>query len=138
MPCLVVERVPGPERVRTDSQAIISVSPYVYYDGDDKLDSGVTDMARLTKLEYLVEGQSLGNAEGVIAKITDDRIMLTDVNGYLLTLPNKVPEIDPIEKERGGRSPGPGSGRRGQWSSRCRGQCWWRCRQSGIPVSRKG
>ena len=103
MPCLVVERVPGPERVRNfDSQAIISVSPYVYYDGDDKLDSGVTDMARLTKLEYfLVEGQSLGNAEGVIAKITDDRIMLTDVNGYLLTLPlNKVPEIDPIEKEK--------------------------------------
>ena len=103
MPCLVVERVPGPERVRNfDSQAIISVSPYVFYDDGDRLDSGSTDVEKLTKLEYfLVEGQSLGNAEGVIAKITDDRIMLTDMNGYLLTLPlNKVPEVDPIEKEK--------------------------------------
>ena len=103
MPCLVVSRVPGEERVRNfDSQAIISVSPYVYYDEDDPLDSGTTDVEKLTKLEYfLTEGQSLGDAEGVIAKITDDRIMLTDVNGYLLTLPlNKVPEIDPIEKAK--------------------------------------
>lgn len=103
MPCLVVERVPGPERVRNfDSQAIISVSPYVFYDDGDRLDSGSTDVEKLTKLEYfLVEGQSLGNAEGVIAKITDDRIMLTDMNGYLLTLPlNKVPEVDPIEQEK--------------------------------------
>ena len=101
LPCLVVERVPGPERVRNfDSQAIISVTPYVYYDGDDKLDSGRTDVKSLTMLEYfLTEGQELGNAEGTIAKITADRIMLTDANGYLLTLPlNKVPEVDPIAK----------------------------------------
>ena len=103
LPCLVVNRVPGPERARNfDSHAIISVSPYVYFDGDDELDSGRTDMARLTKLEYfLTEGQVLGNAEGTIAKITNDRIMLTDANGYLLTLPfNRIPEIDPEEKRR--------------------------------------
>ena len=103
MPCLVVYRVPGPERNRNfDSQAIISVSPYVYYDGEDELDSGRTDVEKLTKLEYfLTEGQELGNAEGTIAKITADRIMLTDANGYLLTLPlNKIPEIDPIEKRK--------------------------------------
>jgi nucleoid-associated protein YgaU len=103
MPCLVVERVPGPERVRNfDSQAIISVSPYAYYDEGDALDPGTTDVEKLTKLEYfLTEGQSLGDGEGVIAKITDDRIMLTDTNGYLLTLPlNKVPEVDPIEKAK--------------------------------------
>ena len=36
-----------------------------------------------------------------IAKITNDRIMLTDANGYLLTLPlNWIPEIDPEEKRR--------------------------------------
>ena len=35
-PCIVVYRVPGPERARNfDSQAIISVGPYVYFDGDD-------------------------------------------------------------------------------------------------------
>jgi hypothetical protein len=53
-------------------------------------------------LEYfLTEGQELGNADGTIAKITNDRIMLTDANGYLLTLPlNHVPEIDPEEKRR--------------------------------------
>jgi hypothetical protein len=103
MPCIVVYRVPGPERARNfDSQAIISVSPYVYFDGDDELDSGRTDVPRLTKLEYfLTEGQELGNADGTIAKITNDRIMLTDANGYLLTLPlNRVPEVDPEEKRR--------------------------------------
>ena len=103
LPCLVVARVPGPERDRNfDSQAIISVTPYVYYDGDDKLDSGRTDVEKLTKLEYfLTEGQELGNAEGTIAKITSDRILLTDANGYLLTLPlNQIPEIDPIEKAK--------------------------------------
>lgn len=103
LPCLVVYRVPGPERVRNfDSQAIISVSPYVYYDGDDQLDSGRTDVEKLTKLEYfLTEGQELGNAEGTVAKITSDRIMLTDTNGYLLSFPlNRVPEIDPIEKRK--------------------------------------
>jgi len=103
MPCIVVYRVPGPERARNfDSQAIISVSPYVYFDGEDELDSGRTDVPRLTKLEYfLTEGQELGNADGTIAKITNDRIMLTDANGYLLTLPlNHVPEIDPEEKRR--------------------------------------
>ena len=103
MPCLVVSRVPGPERVRNfDSQAIISVSPYVYFDGDDPLDSGRTDIGALTKLEYfLTEGQELGNADGTIAKITNDRIMLTDANGYLLTLPfNRVPEVDPEVKRR--------------------------------------
>ena len=103
MPCLVVARVPGPERDRNfDSQAIISVTPYVYFDGDDQLDSGRTDVAQLTKLEYfLTEGQELGNAEGTIAKLTSDRILLTDANGYLLTLPlNKIPEIDPIEKAK--------------------------------------
>lgn len=103
LPCLVVNRVPGPERNRNfDSQAIISVTPYVFYDGEDELDSGRTDVDRLTKLEYfLTEGQVLGNGEGTIAKITRDRIMLTDANGYLLTLPlNKIPEIDPIEKKR--------------------------------------
>ena len=103
LPCIVVNRVPGPERDRNfDSQAIISVSPYVYYDGDDKLESGRTNIEKLTKLEYfLTEGQVLGNAEGTIAKITADRIMLTDANGYLLTLPlNKIPEIDPIEKAK--------------------------------------
>ena len=103
MPCLVVYRVPGPERSRNfDSQAIISVSPYVYYDGEDQLDSGRTDVEKLTKLEYfLTEGQELGNAEGTVAKITADRIMLTDTNGYLLSFPlNRVPEIDPIEKQK--------------------------------------
>jgi hypothetical protein len=103
LPCLVVNRVPGPERARNfDSHAIISVTPYVYFDGDDELDSGRTDVARLTKLEYfLTEGQELGNAEATIAKITNDRIMLTDANGYLLTLPlNRIPEIDPEEKRR--------------------------------------
>lgn len=103
LPCLVVNRVPGPERARNfDSHAIISVSPYVYFDGDDELDSGRADVSRLTKLEYfLTEGQELGNAEGTIAKITTDRIMLTDANGYLLTLPlNRIPEIDPEEKRR--------------------------------------
>lgn len=103
LPCLVVNRVPGPERDRNfDSQAIISVSPYVFYDGDDQLDSGRVNVDRLTKLEYfLTEGQELGNAEGTIAKITSDRILLTDANGYLLTLPlNKIPEIDPIEKAK--------------------------------------
>jgi LysM repeat protein len=103
MPCIVVYRVPGSERARNfDSQAIISVSPYVYFDGEDELDSGRTDVPRLTKLEYfLTEGQELGNADGTIAKITNDRIMLTDANGYLLTLPlNYVPEIDPEEKRR--------------------------------------
>ena len=103
LPCLVVARVPGPERDRNfDSQAIISVSPYVFYDGDDALDSGRVNVDRLTKLEYfLTEGQELGNAEGTIAKITSDRILLTDANGYLLTLPlNKIPEIDPIEKAK--------------------------------------
>ena len=103
MPCLVVYRVPGPERSRNfDSQAIISVSPYVYYDGNDELDSGRTDVDKLTKLEYfLTEGQELGNSEGTVAKITSDRIMLTDANGYLLSFPlNRVPEIDPIEKRK--------------------------------------
>lgn len=103
LPCLVVARVPGPERDRNfDSQAIISVTPYVYYDGMDQLDSGRTDVEKLTKLEYfLTEGQELGNAEGTIAKITSDRILLTDANGYLLTLPlNHIPEIDPIEKAK--------------------------------------
>ncbi len=103
LPCLVVSRVPGPERDRNfDSQAIISVSPYVFYDGEDQLDSGRVNVDRLTKLEYfLTEGQELGNAEGTIAKITSDRILLTDANGYLLTLPlNKIPEIDPIEKAK--------------------------------------
>jgi hypothetical protein len=59
-------------------------------------------VSRLTKLEhFLTEGQELGNAEGTIAKITNDRIMLTDANGYLLTLPlNWIPEIDPEEKRR--------------------------------------
>ena len=66
------------------------------------MDSGRTDVPRLTKLEYfLTEGQELGNADGTIAKITNDRIMLTDANGYLLTLPlHHVPEIDPDEKRR--------------------------------------
>ncbi len=103
LPCLVVARVPGPERVRNfDSQAIISVSPYVFFDGDEQMDTGATDVDRVTKLEYfLTEGQELGNAEGTIAKITAKRIMLTDANGYLLTLPlNKIPEIDPIEKRK--------------------------------------
>ena len=50
---------------------------------------------------FLTEGQELGNADGTIAKITNDRIMLTDANGYLLTLPlNRVPEVDPEEKRR--------------------------------------
>ena len=85
-----------------DSQAIISVSPYVYYDGDDALETGRTDVEKLTKLEYfLTEGKVLGNNEGTIAKITPDRIFITDANGYLLTLPlNKIPEIDPIEKAK--------------------------------------
>jgi hypothetical protein len=103
LPCLVVNRVPGPERERNfDSQAIISVSPYVYYDGDDVLETGRTDVEKLTKLEYfLTEGKVLGNNEGTIAKITPDRIFITDANGYLLTLPlNKIPEIDPIEKAK--------------------------------------
>jgi hypothetical protein len=99
----VVARVPGPERVQNfDSQAIISVSPYVFFDGDEQMDTGSTDVERVTKLEYfLTEGQELGNAEGTIAKITAKRIMLTDANGYLLTLPlNKIPELDPIEKRK--------------------------------------
>lgn len=103
LPCLVVARVPGPERVQNfDSQAIISVSPYVFFDGDEQMDTGSTDVERVTKLEYfLTEGQELGNAEGTIAKITAKRIMLTDANGYLLTLPlNKIPELDPIEKRK--------------------------------------
>ena len=51
MPCIVVYRVPGPERARNfDSQAIISVSPYVYFDGDDELDSGRTDVPRLDQI----------------------------------------------------------------------------------------
>ncbi len=101
LPCLVVERVPGPERVRNfDSQAVISVSPYVYFDDENEINSAIVDVEKLTKLEYfLTEGQELGNNEGTIAKITPDRIMLTDASGYLLTLPlNKIPEIDPIAK----------------------------------------
>jgi nucleoid-associated protein YgaU len=103
LPCLVVARVPGPERVQNfDSQAIISVSPYVFFDGDELIETGSTDVDKVTKLEYfLTEGQELGNAEGTIAKITAKRIMLTDANGYLLTLPlHKIPEIDPIEKRK--------------------------------------
>lgn len=103
MPCLVVARVPGPERMNNfDSQAIISVSPFVFYDGDKEQDTGRTNVEALTKLEYfLTEGQVLGDAEGTIAKITDSEIFLTDARGYLLTLPLKrIPEIDPIEKKK--------------------------------------
>lgn len=104
MPCLVVARVPGPERTRNfDSQAIISVSPFVFYDDDDEeRDTGRTNVEALTKLEYfLTEGQVLGNAEGTIAKITDSEIYLTDARGYLLTLPLKrIPELDPIAKKK--------------------------------------
>ena len=58
-------------------------------------------MGRLTNWNISHWGQELGNADGTIAKITNDRIMLTDANGYLLTLPlNYVPEVDPEEKRR--------------------------------------
>lgn len=103
MPCLVVARVPGPERTENfDSQAIISVSPFVFYEGDQEKDTGRTNLEALTKLEYfLTEGQELGDAEGTIAKITDSEIYLTDARGYLLTLPlRRVPELDPIDKKK--------------------------------------
>lgn len=103
LPCMVVSRVPGDERPKNfDSQAIISVTPYVFYDGDDQLDSGRTNVDILTKQEYfLSEGQPFGNDQGMIAKITQDRIFVTDAAGFLITLPlAKLPEIDPIEKAK--------------------------------------
>lgn len=98
LPCKVVQRVPTSERVNNfDSQAIISVSPYVFYDGDDALDSGRTDVAALTKQEYfLTEGLPLGVDKGMIAKITKNRIYVTNSDGFLITLPiAKLPEISP-------------------------------------------
>ncbi len=101
MPCQVVQRVPGAERVKNfDSQAIISLSPFAFYDSQDRLDSGRTDIGRLTKQEYfLTEGQSLGSNRGMIAKITAKQIYVTNARGFLITLPlDKLPEINPIEQ----------------------------------------
>ena len=98
LPCKVVQRVPRDERVNNfDSQAIISVSPYVFYDGDEAVDSGRTDIDELAKQEYfLTEGLPLGVEQGMIAKITAARIYVTNSDGFLITLPiAKLPEIAP-------------------------------------------
>lgn len=98
MPCLAIQRLPGPERRRNfESQAIVSVTPYVFYNKDGQENRGRADLDALKQIEYnLVEGQALGNEDGTVAKITATEIYVIDKFGYVLSLPLAyIPEVDP-------------------------------------------
>lgn len=93
--CETVRRVPGPERLNTfESQAVVRVSPTVFYDGE--VSSDTVEISKTKDIEYqLVEGQVLGADEGVVVKITPNNIYVADGENKLLALNlNYLPEVD--------------------------------------------
>ena len=102
IPCMVVKHLPGSERQNTfESQAIVSVSPTVFYDGE--VNRNIVDIEDTKTATYhLLEGQPLGISGGIVVKITDSEIIIADASSYLLSLPiDHLPEVDRenLEKE---------------------------------------
>jgi len=93
--CQTVKRVPGDERLATfESQAIIRVSPLVFYNNEISRD--LIEINKTKNIDYyLAEGQLLGAEESTIVKITSQQILLADAAGELLALDlNYLPEVD--------------------------------------------
>ena len=93
--CQTVKRVPGDERLTTfESQAIIRVSPLVFYNNEISRD--LIEISKTKNTDYyLTEGQLLGAEESTIVKITSQQILLADAAGELIALDlNYLPEVD--------------------------------------------
>ncbi len=93
--CQTVLRIPGQERLNTfESQAIIRVSPTVFY--DNQISSDLIEISKTKDIQYhLKEGQMLGVDEGIVVKITDKQILVVDRANNILALNlSYLPEVD--------------------------------------------